>query len=402
MYAVVRCLGCCVVVAGLAHVTLAEDWAQFRGTNTNGVAPAQSLPQKWSENVAWKKDLPGRGASSPIVVGRAVIVTSASGPNRDRLHVLAFDADSGEQLWRRQVWATGRTFCHPTSSVAAPTPASDGKQIYAFYSSNDLVCLDLDGNLKWYRGLGLDHPKAGNDVGMASSPLVVGGLVVVQIESQGDAFAAAIDTKTGKTRWSVPRTRQANWCSPIALRDDNGQAYAVALQSPDRITAHALEDGKQLWEYKAACAGIASSVARDDLVYVPSVGTTALRVSPGSSAVEVVWSDNRIQPSSASAVVYRDNIYAVNRTGVLVAANAATGEVEWRLRLKGRFWATPIASGDYLYLVNSDGLAFVVELGDEGKIVAQTDLQATLQGTPAVADGAVFVRSDAHLWRIGK
>lgn len=378
------------------------DWAQFRGTQTNGVAAEQQLPKKWTDETAWKVDLPGRGASSPIVVDGRVIVTCASGANRDRLHTLAFDAKSGKQLWHRQTWATGRTFCHPSSSVAANTPASDGKQVYAFYSSNDLVCYDLDGNLKWLRGLGLDYPKAGNDVGMSASPVVVGDTVVVQIESQGDSFAAGIDTATGETRWRIDRDRQANWSSPIALEDSKGEPYAVLLQSPSGLTAHDRLTGKLLWKHEAECAGIPSPVVVGDIVYAPADGLTAIRISPESSATEILWSDNRLGPSSASTTVHDGRIYSVNRTGVLVCGDAENGEVLWRLRLKGRFWATPIASGEFLYMVNSDGVAYVIALGEKGEIVGECELGETIQGTPAVADGAIFVRSDAHLWRFGK
>ena len=153
------------------------DWLQFRGSQSTGVAPDADLPLNWSENVAWKSPLPGRGPSSPIVVGGRVFVTCSSGAKQDKLHLLAFDAEGGHQEWERQLWATGRTFTHPSSAVAANTPASDGERIFAFYSSNDLACYDLDGNLLWFRGLGHDYPKAGNDIGMSSSPVVVGETV---------------------------------------------------------------------------------------------------------------------------------------------------------------------------------------------------------------------------------
>ena len=164
-------------------------------------------PANWTatENVAWKVDLPGRGPSSPIVVGKKIVVTCSSGVKQDRLHVLCFDAATGNRLWERQFWATGRTLSHPSSANAAPTPASDGELIFAFFSSNDLVCLDLDGNLKWLRGLAYDFPRAGNDVGMSASPTVVGDVVIAQVECQGDSFATGIDKRTGESRWRISR-----------------------------------------------------------------------------------------------------------------------------------------------------------------------------------------------------
>ncbi|MBC7854226.1 MAG: PQQ-binding-like beta-propeller repeat protein, partial [Pirellulaceae bacterium] len=142
----------------------AADWLQFRGTDQTSLAPDSTLPLKFeaTKNLAWKAPLVGRGTGGPIVVGDRIYLTASSGAVKDdHLHVLAYDAKSGKQLWKREFWATGRCFHHPTMATATPTPASDGQRIFAFYSSNDLVCLDLDGNLLWYRGLAHDYPKAG-------------------------------------------------------------------------------------------------------------------------------------------------------------------------------------------------------------------------------------------------
>ena len=214
-----------ILFAAATSLAAGADWPQFRGRDGVGVAPNVSLPTKVSgtENVAWKAPLPGRGPSSPIVVGDRVFVTCSDGVRQDKLHVLCFDTATGKSRWRRQFWATGRTLSHPTSANAAPTPASDGQRVFAFFSSNDLICLDLDGNLLWYRGLAHDFPKAGNDVGMSSSPVVADGTVIVQVENFGDSFAAGLDAATGETRWRTERSAQSNWCSPAVMRGADGK-----------------------------------------------------------------------------------------------------------------------------------------------------------------------------------
>ena len=116
--------------------TFAGDWRQFRGDATNSVAIGEKLPTELSGgSIAWEVDLPGRGVSGPIVIGEQVILTASSGYDQDRLHIMSFDAETGETQWERQFLATGRTVCHEKMSVATPTPASDGERIYAFYSS---------------------------------------------------------------------------------------------------------------------------------------------------------------------------------------------------------------------------------------------------------------------------
>jgi len=392
----------CSVIAALP-VPAAADWAQFRGTQNNSVAGEKELPLEWTEHIAWKAELPGRGPSSPIVVGERVFVTASSGVKQDRLHVLCFDVPTGEKLWERRLWATGRTFTHPTSANAAPTPASDGKRVFAFYSSNDLACFDLEGNLQWFRGLAHDYPKAGNDIGMSSSPVVVDNTVVVQIENQGDSFAAGIDTATGETRWRINRERRANWASPTVIPGKKPQGNVVLLQSPAGVTAHDPRSGNELpWEHDESCSGIPSTVVVQGVAYVPSGGITAIKAASASTAAEILWRQNRLKPSAASPVVYKNRVYTVNSAGVLTCGDAQSGDVLWQLRLKGRFWATPIAAGNHLHLVNSDGLVQVVRPGEKGEIVARAEMGESIQGTPAAADGAIYVRSDKHLWKIAK
>ncbi len=124
--------------------------------------------------------------------------------------MMSFDAATGKKLWERQFVATGRTMCHEKMCNATPTMASDGENVIAFFSSNDLICLNKDGDLQWYRGLGSEYPNASNSLGMSSSPIVIGKTAVVQVESDAEAFACGIDVETGTTKWQMDRPRAAN------------------------------------------------------------------------------------------------------------------------------------------------------------------------------------------------
>jgi outer membrane protein assembly factor BamB len=384
----------------------ADDWRQFRGTQQNSVAASASLPTKWDikegTNVAWTAELPGRGPSSPIVVAGRVIVTASSGAAQDRLHVLCFDAASGKQLWHRQFWATGRCFTHPQSSTAANTPASDGQRIFALYSSNDLVCLDLDGNLQWYRGLAHDYPKAGNDAGMASSPVVIGDTLIAQVEAQGDSFATGLDTATGETRWLKQRTPDMNWCSPVELRGDSGKSLAL-LQDAKGLTAVEPATGEQVWTFPQPSDVISSATVADGRIILASKGITALRASTDSPTVDLLWSENKLTPGSASAVAHGDRVYTIDRAPVLSCANAANGKMIWEQRLKGAFWATPVIAGEHMYCLSYEGDCQVVKLGkNKAQLVATNEFGEKLQGSPAVSGDALYVRSDKHLWKISE
>jgi len=403
-----RVAGGCLVALAVLSAAAGADWPQFRGPANQSVAIESSPPVEWgdgaeagSKNVAWRTDLPARGVSGPIVVDDKVIVTCASGYKQDRLHVVCFDTASGRTIWERQFWATGRTLCHPTSSVAAPTPASDGERIFAFFSSNDLFCLDLDGNLLWMRALTVEHPTAANDIGMSSSPLVIGNVLVVQLETRGESFASGLDTLTGQTLWRVDRDQEASWTSPTQLASTATHGDAILLQSSARLTAHEPSTGDQIWSYESTCASISSAVAVDGVVYVPSEGLTALRHLPDARASELLWQDIKLGPGSPSPVVHAGRVYSLSNASVLTCADATTGEVLWRSRVKGKFWATPVIAGHLAYCANQEGLMQVVDLTD-GTVVGENDMGEEVMGSPAVVGDALYVRGSEHLWKIAQ
>ncbi len=389
--------------AAISCLLTAADWSGFRGPGGNAVSDVK-LPTKIdnAKHIAWKVEMPGRGPSSPIVVGEQVIVTASSGPKQDRLHVASYDAKSGKRQWHRQFWATGRTYTHPTIGVAAPTPASDGERIFAFFSSNDLICLDLAGNLQWYRGLADDWPKAGNDIGMSSSPVVSDGVVVVQIENQADSFALALDASAGEDLWRVKRNPRANWASPSVLPASGKRKAAVLLQSPVGITAHDLRTGDEVWKLEVAFPTITSPLIVEHRAYLPTKGMMAVKFPEDSYSPEVLWESNKLKASAPSPVLHAGRLYAMGGS-ILTCGDVKTGEVLWKLRVEGRYWATPVVAGGLIYCVNQEGKLHVVKPGDEnGEIVSEHEFGEVIQGTPAIGAGAMFVRSDAHLWKVAE
>ena len=379
----------------------AEDWLQFRGTDHRGIAESSDLPTSISseKNITWKKSLPGRGLSSPIIIGNQIFLTAASTTNQSRLHIMCFDSNDGTTQWSREFWATGRTICHEKTCVAAPTPASDGKHIYALYSSNDLICLDLNGNLKWMRALMQDYPNASNSLGLASSPIIVSDTLIVQVENDSESFAAGIDLNKGTNIWKFPRTKKANWTSPIKVGKN-----VVAIQGSEGVTAIEASSGEILWSYSEGASTIPSSVASKDgsTLFIPSNGITALKPRNDNNTPEILWQEPQLRPGTASPIIVNDIIFIINRAGVLNAAKKDTGERLWRLRLEGPFSGSPVASKGHIYIASErKGLLQSVDLsGKEGKITGTIELGETILGTPAIANDSLYVRSDHHLWKI--
>jgi outer membrane protein assembly factor BamB len=386
----------------LGFPAFAGDWRQFRGTDNTSVSDERNLPTRFGpeENVAWKVPLPGSGPSGPIVVAGRVIVTAATGPRQERLHVLCLDAATGKLRWERRLWATGQTVCNPFGGVAAPTPASDGRLVFAFFSSNDLACFDLDGDLKWLRGLGYESPTTRNDVGMASSPLVVGDTVIVQVESPGKSFVTGIDTATGQTRWQIDRAWEPTWTSPTLFRGKSRAEDMALIQSRLRLTGVEPRSGRVAFDREAPCSTLSSPATAPDRIYVAGDRLTALGYDSATRRVSVLWGERGLRCENVSPVVHGGRAYTVRDSGILVCGDAASGKVLWQLRLKGPIWATPVIAGGRLYAVSYDGLVQVVDLGNEGTLVGKGQIDSGILASPAVADGAIYFRSNSRLWKI--
>lgn len=379
-----------------------DDWRQFRGAGGAGVSPS-AVPIEFTDtrNVGWKIGLPGKGASSPIVVGQQVLVTSSAGLNQEEIFIQAFDVVSGRVNWTRKFIATGSSICHDLTANAAPTPVTDGQYLYAFFSSNDLVCLDLQGNLIWYRGLGLDYPNACNDFGMSSSPVVHAGVLVVQVECPGDSFAMGINTRDGTTRWTLPRRKQGIWSSPLLIPNP-GADPLVLLQGKQGIDVVELNTGKTVASYPGECSSISSAAIEGNRLYVPINGTTAFRVNADGSLQEL-WNSPALRPNSASSVLFNQRIFALNAAGVLMSFRDQDGSAAEKIRVAEprTVWATPIIAGNHAYLFSQNGKSHVVKVSDGLQVVHEFDFgpEECFLGSPAVADQAMYVRSHRHLWK---
>lgn len=373
------------------------DWLAFRGSKSNSVADGVA-PRKCDDNsVVWSVDVVGRSVSSPIVVGDQVIVTASSGAEQERLHIISYDAGDGSVRWHRQFWATGRTLCHNTSANAAPSPASDGQNVVAFFSSNDVVCLTIDGELNWFRGLAKDNPKLGNDIGMASSPMIANGVVVCQAESQGDSFVEAMKVADGTTLWKAERPKDSNWTSPVfvpANDDDTGDM--VLIKSDESVAAHDLQTGDEVWSIDGEVGGIPCMVVTKKRIYVP--GSTFMALDRHADSADVAWNSNKIQPSP-SPIITDERLIFINRAGVLSSHDTETGDREWQVRVGGKYWASPIMDeSGHVYTFNDAGLVTIVD--PKGKKVSSHQFDATIMGTPAISGGAIYIQGTSKLFKV--
>jgi outer membrane protein assembly factor BamB len=379
------------------------DWLGFRGTHGNGLIDGDVSPDlSLSAEKSWNVSLPGRGLSSPVLVGNLVLLTASSGPQQTNLHVLAFDAKNGDRVWERIFKATGRTICHKKTCVAASTIVSDGSLVVAQFSSNDVFCLDIRGNLIWLRGLTYDYPNIANGLGMSSSPLIANGVLVAQVENDAESFTFGLNLKNGTTLWKKVRPRGANWTSPVTLKKSSVQW--VGLQSKKGLAFINPSNGEILWNYEDGASTIPSSViSSNNVVLIPSNGLTAMEEPVAGKAPKQIWRNNKLAPGTGSPSVSGDQVFVINRANVLSSASVKTGEINWRLRIKGPISGSPIVTNQSLFIFNEEGLCQVVDISlkSEAKVLKEIDLKDTILCTPAADQGSLFVRSDSKLWKIG-
>ena len=383
---------------------MAGDWPGFRGPMGNGISDEVGLPVALNpkKHIDWRMDLPGRGLSSPLVVGDRVFITASGGTREDILHILCLNATDGSVIWQRRFWAMGSTMCHKKTSIAAPTPVTDGRFLFALFSSNDLFCLDLDGNLRWLRGLTVDYPNARNSLGMASSLLLAGGLLVAQIENDSESFTAGLSLTGGMNQWRIQRPKSANWTTATVYRTESGRDL-VLLQSSKGIHAVNPENGEVVWHYNDGASTIPSSVLAAGVLYVPSHGITALELAPDGASFNQKWRSSRLRPGTASPLVHRDRIYSINNAGVLTCGDTDSGNRLWQLRLDGPFGGSPVVADNHLYAFSEEGRVQVVDLSaPEGRIAGEMDLGEMIQCSPAISSGALYIRSDRRIWKIAR
>jgi outer membrane protein assembly factor BamB len=285
------------------------------------------------------------------------------------------------------------------TNMAAPTPVTDGKAVYALFATGDLAALARDGTLLWYRSLVGDYPNITNQVGMAASPILSGDVLLLPMENAGDSFAAGIDKRTGKNLWKVKRERGINWVTPLLF--SSGGKPAVLFQTNHEATAYEVSSGKRLWSFQEKDLSTIPSPARGKgMLFLTGSSLRAVRPA-GSGTPELVWEVGGALGGHASPVYHHGRLYNCGDVAI-TCLNAADGKQVWRKRAAGPFDASPIIAAGKLYAVNRKGRTYVFDLsGDEPKLLARNDLDDTILASPAAANGCIWLRSDKSLYCIG-
>lgn len=418
---------------------VSADWPNWRGPSGSGVSAETGLPVSWSatRNVTWKAPLAGVGVSSPIVAGDQVYVTSqiGNGVRRPGSHprlsqgggaegevalpttdaggqtffvVQAFARDNGRLLWEHRLAASGELpGVHDKHNMASSSPVSDGRMVYAWFATGQIVALDRTGTLVWQRHLGQEISPFDIAWGHSSSPVLHEGLLLLLCDHTPASYLLALDKETGRQTWKADRGRgRASYSTPIVI-DVDGHSEII-VNSSERVDAYEPKNGTLLWHVGGSNQFPIPVASYDSGMLYLSRGYRSgpyMAVRAGGrgdvSSTHVAWQVPTGAPYVSSLVHYRGRVYMANDVGVLTAIDAKTGERVWQERTPGVFSASPVAGDGKVYFLSETGETMVLAV-DGPTIVARNDLGERALASPALAGGRIFIRTDGHLFAIGR
>ena len=429
-----------------------ENWPQFRGPNSRGVAAEGSADaaatsskyaDRWSasENIAWSIEVAGRGWSSPVVWGERIYLTTVvSGqepePAKKGLYfggerikppesvhqwkVMCLDLKTGERVWEKQVHeGVPQSSIHIKSTFASETPVTDGKHLYCCFGSFGIFCLDMDGNTKWKFDLEPLPTRLG--WGAAASPVLHEGRLYYCNDNEKASSLLCLDAASGKELWKVAREEKSNWSTPYVWK--HAQRTEIVTAGSGMVRSYDL-DGNVLWTLKGMSSiTIATPYEAQGLLIVSSgyVGDQQrpiYAIKPGAtgdislpegetSSAYVAWSQPKAGPYNPTTLVHHGRLYVLYDRGLFACYDAATGrEIYSQQRLpNGRaFTTSPWAIGDKIFCLNEDGVTYVIQEGDEFKVLHTNTLEEDDMGmaTPALISGKQLLRTAKRLYCIGK
>jgi outer membrane protein assembly factor BamB len=423
-----------------------RQWTAYRGRLSSGVLDNANLPESFDIskmiNVRWKVEIPGLGLSSPVIWDNKIFITSAISqadrdgfkpgiygdisPVRDSsVHewkVYCIDKNTGKTIWDRTSFkGIPKMKRHPKSTHANTSVATDGKYVVAFFGSEGLFCYDMNGNLLWQKNFGLLKSVffmvKSAEWEFASSPIIYNGVLIIQCDVLENSFVAAYDVKTGKELWKTQRDEYPGWCTPN-IYTNGGKTY-VALNGYKNRGGYDFETGKEIWKMSGGGdIQIPTPVVGNDLIYFNSAhgryspiiavktnaaGDITLK-EPETSNEFIKWSLPRGGSYMHTLLLYKDHLYNVNWNGSLICLDPLTGKEIYNAKLgKAKsFIASPVASDGKIYIVDEEGTIYVIQDGDEFKLLAEIPMNDICMTAPSITDGMIIFRTQKFLWAIGK
>jgi outer membrane protein assembly factor BamB len=425
-------------VAAILDGAAWANWPQWRGPNGNGsTQTARDLPVTWTEtqNIVWRAKLPSWSAATPIVWQDTIFITSAEegspqlrgagrrgGPGGpDKIFLISVNRKDGSVRWQRQIDSGNQLFRKQNS--ASPSPITDGKRVWIMTGNGKFTCFTMDGRELWKRDLQADYGRFGLNHGYASTPLLYGNRLYVQVlhgmHTDDPSYVFAVDPETGKTIWKVERPTDAqsespdNYATPQMTKV--GGKLQLIISGGDYATGHDIDTGKELWRMggfnptnNRANRTIASSV-----VIGSNVFTTSTRGHPfigfragGSGNVtgkNELWTNN-LGADVPTPTTDGKYIYVLGDSGIMNCLEAETGNVVYQgQRIEtATYSASPLLADGKIYCISEEGTTTVLKAGPKFEILGVSKLDNFTLASPVAVDNQIFIRTADYLYCIAK
>jgi outer membrane protein assembly factor BamB len=389
----------------LLLLALFEDWPQFRGPGGQGHSREKGLPIEWSEtdNVKWKTALPGRGWSSPSIQGETIWLTTATEEGRS-LRLLSIDRATGKIRKDVEIFhLEGEIPVHDKNSRASPTPIVEGDRVYVHFGSYGTACVRTNGEMIWRTKLEYYHRH-----GPGGSPALYKDLLLISCDGYDIQYVVGLDKRTGEIRWKKPRAGYQAYTTPLII-NVNGKDQMI---SPGawRAVAYDPMSGEELWSvrYGKGYSNVPRVVYGHGLVYLCTGFDQAdlIAVKPTGTGdvtdTHIVWTAKKGIPLTPSPILVGDELYIVSDTGIATSLDAKTGTEVWRKRLGGNYSASPIYAEGRLYFLSEECEAVVITPEKAYKPLATNHIEGRCLASLAPSGGAIFLRTDSHLYRLEK
>jgi outer membrane protein assembly factor BamB len=412
-----------IVAVATATTLSAENWPQWRGPALNGVSTEKELPVRWSttENITWKAAMPGRSGSTPIVWGEHIFLNVGTADRSGDLELWTLDRNTGKMLWKAYI--AGGNHVEQKQNMSSPSPVTDGQTVWVMTGVGVLKAFDFTGKELWSRDIQKDYGRFGLNYGYASSPLLYGGDLFMQVlhgmKTDDPSYVLKIDGRSGETLWRVERPTRAvaespdSYTTPALLRQ--GSAAEIVISGGDVVTGHDPASGQELWRMDGLNPHngpnyriIASPLVVSDVVIAPTRERPMLAIKAGGrgdiTTTHRLWSFNN-GPDVPTPVSDGALVYSVTDRGVAYALDLQTGTVVYgpeRLR-PDSYSASPVLAAGKIYITSeNEGLTSVYRAGPKFELLAENPLNDYCLSSPAMSDGQIFIRTTGHLWAIGE
>jgi outer membrane protein assembly factor BamB len=374
----------------------------FRGQDGRAIAGGKGYPVEWSgengSNIKWKTKVPKDGKSSPVIWGDRIFITGADGSDCE---VYCINKKSGAIEWTAS--ASGLPGEPPVppetdyeTGIAAPTAATDGKSVCAIFANGNLVCLDMEGNKKWAKNIGIPA----NVYGYSCSLIIYEGLLIIKFDSNEKVSVMALDTGSGELKWETARRGNATWASPV-LATFNGETQVIINGNPE-VSAFNASTGKELWTIEVLTGDVAPSLAvNSSFVYAVTDYARLAAVKPGPGP-SIVWEDNMFTSDASSPVATENYLFLATGVGDVACYDALKGDTLWTHYFPDQFYASPVVADEKVYLLDRSGVMHIVRAGPQFEIIAESPVGEPSDCTPAFSDKDIYIRSRNNIFCISE